>query len=284
MLLSLFLLSPLLLLLGAKLFRIPRISFRNTFITYLLLFGLGMALGILTSLTNEVITDSILVQLLMALAAFLGMIWIIRHRFDTTMLRAAGIYLFLIVGLIVIAGSVRCFMIQAFRIPSGGMKPTLLVGDHILANKFIYGVKAPFSGAILIPVTEPKRGDIVIFPFPEDPKKDFIKRVIGIPGDVVEIRNKRVFLNHQPMVDTYGVYIDPHVIPGGAIPRDSFGPVTVPTGALFVMGDNRDHSYDSRFWGFVKKASVKGKATSIYWSWDRDSSMVRWHRIGSKVR
>jgi len=182
---------------------------------------------------------------------------------------------------IILALLIRTFIVQAFKIPSGSMKPTLLVGDHILVNKFIYGVKFPFVKTTLIPITDPERGDIVVFKFPEDPKKDFIKRVIGIPGDIVEIRNKKVYLNHKPMEDNYGTYLDPHVIPGSARPRDNFGPVTVPAQSIFVMGDNRDHSYDSRFWGFVDLSMLKGKAFIIYWSWNKENSGIRWGRLGS---
>jgi len=160
------------------------------------------------------------------------------------------------------------------------MKPTLLVGDHILVNKFIYGVKIPFTNITLVPVKEPKRGDIVVFKFPEDPKKDFIKRVIAVSGDTVQIRNKEVYINDKPIEDPYGTHIDPHTIPGKLRPRDNLDPVTVPPNALFVMGDNRDHSYDSRFWGFVKLSSVKGKAFIIYWSWDKENLGVRWKRLG----
>ncbi len=184
---------------------------------------------------------------------------------------------------VVLALFIRTFVVQAFKIPSGSMKPTLLVGDHILVNKFIYGVKLPFLGTTLIPVTDPKRQDVVVFKFPEDPKKDFIKRVVGISGDIVEVRNKKVYLNDEPMVDTHGTYLDPHVIPGRARPRDNFGPVTVPAGALFVMGDNRDHSYDSRFWGFVDLSMVRGKAFIIYWSWNKENSGIRWERLAHLI-
>jgi signal peptidase I len=185
-----------------------------------------------------------------------------------------------IIVAIILALFIRTFVVQAFKIPSGSMKDTLLIGDHILVNKFIYGVKLPFADTTLIPVKEPKRGDIVVFRFPEEPDKDFIKRVIGIPGDVVEIQRKQVFVNGKPLNDDYGIYTDPHVIPGALQPRDNFGPVRVPEGKLFVMGDNRDHSYDSRFWGFVDMDAVKGKAFMIYWSWDREDFGVRWGRIG----
>jgi signal peptidase I len=192
-------------------------------------------------------------------------------------------YLEAILVAVVLALFIRTFVVQAFKIPSGSMQPTLLVGDHILVNKFIYGVKIPFLDKTAIPVTAPKRGEVVVFKFPEDPKKDFIKRVIGIEGDVIEIRNKKVFLNNQPMEDEYGTYMDPHIIPGTARPRDNFGPITVPSNSLFVMGDNRDHSYDSRFWKFVDLSKVKGKAFIIYWSWNRDNPGVRWNRLGHLI-
>ena len=184
---------------------------------------------------------------------------------------------------VILALFIRTFVVQAFKIPSGSMKPTLLVGDHILVNKFIYGVKVPFLNITLIPVKDPKRGDIVVFKFPEDPKKDFIKRVIAVAGDKVQIRNKKVYINDKPMEDSYGTHLDPHSILGGARPRDNFGPVAVPPDSFFVMGDNRDHSYDSRFWGFVNQSAVKGKAFIIYWSWDKENSGVRWRRLGDLI-
>jgi signal peptidase I len=184
---------------------------------------------------------------------------------------------------IILALFIRTFVVQAFKIPSGSMKPTLQIGDHILVNKFIYGVKIPFLDKTLIPITEPKRGDVVVFEFPEDPKKDFIKRVVGLEGDTVEIRNKKVYINNEPMEDPYGTHLDSHIIPGGRRPRDNIGPVSVPSDSIFVMGDNRDHSYDSRFWGFVKLSALKGKAFIIYWSWDGENSGIRWGRLGEII-
>ena len=184
---------------------------------------------------------------------------------------------------VILALFIRTFVVQAFKIPSGSMKPTLLVGDHILVNKFIYGVKLPFSDITLIPVKDPKRGDIVVFEFPEDPEKDFIKRVIAVAGDTVQIRNKKVYINDKPMDDPYGTHLDPHSIRGEARPRDNFGPVIVPANSLFVMGDNRDHSYDSRFWGFVNLPAVKGKAFIMYWSWDKENTGIRWRRLGRLI-
>jgi signal peptidase I len=182
---------------------------------------------------------------------------------------------------IVIAFFIRTFVIQAYKIPSGSMKPTLLIGDHILVSKFNYGIKLPFIRSTLIPVGTPKRGDIVVFIYPEDRSKDFIKRVIGLSGDTIEVRDKKVFVNGQPMNDPHGVHSDSLVIPGAVQPRDNFGPVKVPEGSLFVMGDNRDESYDSRFWGFVDLKDVLGKALIIYWSWNQEDYSVRWSRIGT---
>jgi signal peptidase I len=189
-----------------------------------------------------------------------------------------------IVIAILIALFIRTFIIQAFKIPSGSMKPTFEIGDHILVSKFIYGIKIPFLRNTLIPIGDPQRGDIVVFIYPEDRSKDFIKRVIGVSGDTIEIRNKKIYLNGLPMNDTYGIYTDDFIIPGSIQPRDNFGPVTVRPGSIFVMGDNRDQSYDSRFWGFVNLKDVMGKAFIIYWSWDNENHSVRWSRFGQFPR
>jgi signal peptidase I len=188
----------------------------------------------------------------------------------------------------VLAFFIRTFIVQAFKIPSGSMLPTLQIGDHILVNKFLYGVKMPFSGHVLIPISNPKPNDIVVFEFPRDKKLDYIKRVIAVAGDKVEVRDKRIFVNGKPFEDKYGVITDPRIKPASEGPRDNFGPVTVPGHHIFVMGDNRDNSFDGRFWGFVDLNAVRGKAFLIYWSWDVRKPLlsvdrftsVRWNRIG----
>jgi signal peptidase I len=149
------------------------------------------------------------------------------------------------------------------------MEPTLLIGDHILVNKFIYGIMIPFTEKKLFQFVTPKRGDVVVFIYPEDPSKDFIKRVIAVEGEQLSVRDKKIFINGKQIEDPYGVYRDPNVISGwgSEMSRDNFGPVTVPPHSLFVMGDNRDKSFDSRFWGYVDMDKVKGKAFIIYWSW-----------------
>lgn len=192
---------------------------------------------------------------------------------------------------LVLALFIRTFIVQAFKIPSGSMLPTLKIGDHLLVNKFIYGVKIPFSGSVLIPFKNPRPNDIVVFKFPQNPKLDYIKRVIGVPGDTIEGRNKTLYINGKRIDDKYGVHLNNSIMDTAAGPRDNFGPITVPEGKIFVMGDNRDNSFDSRFWGFVDYNAVLGKALILYWSWDVNLPLfsterlasIRWGRIGDII-
>jgi signal peptidase I len=193
-------------------------------------------------------------------------------------------YLQAILIALVLALFIRTFVVQAFKIPSGSMKNTLLIGDHILVNKFIYGVRSPFTRKLWIPVKEPERGDVAVFIYPVDRKKDFIKRVIGIQEDTIQIINKNVYVNGKLFPDPPGMqHSEQRILPGSVQPRDNMGPVTVPKGKIFVMGDNRDESYDSRFWGFVPIKDIKGKAFTIYWSWNSDNFWPRFERIGDLV-
>ncbi|HBG92406.1 MAG: signal peptidase I [Nitrospirae bacterium GWF2_44_13] len=188
-----------------------------------------------------------------------------------------------IITALILAMLIRTFIIQAFKIPSGSMIPTLLVGDHILVNKFLYGTKIPFSGKRVLMFKKPERGDIIVFKYPENPSKDFIKRVVAIEGDVIESKNKMVHVNGNKVNEPYAQHTDSSMRPMGIEPRDNFGPVIVPKNKYFVMGDNRDQSYDSRYWGYVDIKDVKGKALILYWSWDSEKSWVRIGRIGSLV-
>jgi len=186
---------------------------------------------------------------------------------------------------ILIALFIRAFIVQAFKIPSGSMEPTLLIGDHLLVNKFIYGIKLPFIDQKVLVYKEPQREDIIVFIFPKDKTKDFIKRVVGVAGDTIEIRQKKIYINGKLWQDEHGVYRDSEVT--SLVPRDNFGPVVVPPGHVMVMGDNRDRSYDSRFWGFVPIDQIKGKALILYWSWDKLSDdllhKIRFKRIGQLI-
>jgi signal peptidase I len=186
----------------------------------------------------------------------------------------------------ILALIIRTFVIQAFKIPSGSMEDTLLIGDHLLVSKFIYGLQVPFSDEPILSIRDPERGDIIVFEFPEDKDKsyfkrrDFIKRVIGVPGDKIEIRNKNVYVNGERYLTPEAVYKDGNMTAG---PRDNMPLITVPQDNYFVMGDNRDRSYDSRFWRFVDRTAIKGKAFIKYWSWDSKKFSPRWGRIGRMI-
>lgn len=194
---------------------------------------------------------------------------------------------------IVLALIIRTFVFQAFKIPSGSMLDTLLIGDHLLVNKFIFGTQIPFSDKRILALRSPERGDVIVFEFPEDEgksyfqRRDFIKRVIGLPGDLVEIRGKQVFINGQPYSVDQEVYKDDNMLPASVGPRDFMTPFKVPDNQYFVLGDNRDFSYDSRFWGFVDDSKIKGLAFIKYWSWNRNADLlerVRFERIGRPIR
>src|SRR5262245_35546985 len=207
-----------------------------------------------------------------------------------------------IVVAMLLAFAIRVFVVQAFKIPSGSMIPTLLIGDHILVSKLAYGIQWPsdckfqvafppvncYASHALIEFGKPQHGDIIVFRFPEDEEKDFIKRIVGGPGDTVQIKNKVVLVNGAPLDDKgFTQRIDPGIIDGTINPRDNFGPVTVPEAAYFVMGDNRDQSLDSRFWGYVREEKIRGKAFRIYWSWSGHgqwTEWVRWERFGKAIQ
>jgi len=220
-----------------------------------------------------------------------------------------------IVIAVLLALLIRAFVVQAFKIPSGSMKETLLIGDHILVNKFIYGTTLPFTDSRFLIFRPPRRGDVIVFSFPKNKEKeecrsffnnlsfrisnavsslnpvylfkddcrDFIKRVVGVGGDKIEIKNKVVYVNDVPLTEPYTVHKDSAFEDSQ---RDNFGPFTVPRNSFFVMGDNRDQSYDSRFWGVVDMSEIKGKAFIMYWSWNSNGSFfskVRWDRIGKLI-
>ena len=184
---------------------------------------------------------------------------------------------------VLLALVIRQFAVQAFTIPSGSMMDTLLIGDYILVNKFLYGAEVPFLGTHLPGIRAPERGDIIVFKYPNDETRDFIKRIIAVGGDSIQVRDNRVWLN--------GTLLDePYVKPGSF--RDTIAtsthcgylygcePLRVPAGSYFVMGDNRDNSQDSRYWGFVRREKIRGKAFLIYWSWNGESHWLRWWRLG----
>ncbi len=183
---------------------------------------------------------------------------------------------------------IRTFIVQAFKIPSGSMETTLLIGDHILVSKFAYGTHIPneipfinsklFDDIVLFSKA-PERGDIIVFKFPKDERRDFIKRAIGLPGDMLEVRRQKVYINGKPYEDAHARHTE-LASNDSLVPRDDFGPVLVPEGYVFVMGDNRENSQDSRYWGFLNIKKIRGKALMIYWSWNRLENWVRFERFG----
>ncbi len=210
----------------------------------------------------------------------------------------------------VIALFIRQFVVEAFKIPSGSMIPTLTIGDHLLVNKFVYGspVDIPFTNVTLFHMPgyrQPRRGEVIVFKYPLDEQKNFIKRVVGVPGDKIQIISGKLFINDQPVpitppdageVSKAGSYEKPlicneqlgtvnHRIQYLMKQSDkNFGPKLVPEDSVFVMGDNRDNSQDSRVWGFVRLEKILGRAFIIYWSWDGDGRWVRWERIGKLIQ
>jgi signal peptidase I len=187
---------------------------------------------------------------------------------------------------LILALIIRAFLIQAYRIPSSSMEDTLLKGDHILATKYNYGVTVPFTTYKIIGKDIiPKRGDIVIFTFPMNHEMDFVKRVVGLPGDTVAIINKKVFVNGKEYREGHEKYTDPYIVDRGiSVVRDNMPETLIEQEHIFVMGDNRDQSYDSRFWGQLPLENIKGKALIIYFSWDSSNFFHRLLRIGHLVK
>jgi signal peptidase I len=189
---------------------------------------------------------------------------------------------------VLLALVIRSLVVQAFTIPSGSMMDTLLVGDYILVNKFLYGPEVPLTDRRLPGLRSPARGDIIVFKYPQDEKRDFIKRIIGTPGDTVQVRGEQVFVNGKALVEPYVRKLDGPLGDRGS--HSSYcgyayacEPTVVPADSYFVMGDNRNNSQDSRYWGFVRREKIKGKAFLIYWSWDSDRHWLRWWRLARYI-
>ena len=206
---------------------------------------------------------------------------------------------------------IRTFLVEAFKIPTGSMERTLLVGDFLLVNKAVYGAEVPFTGRHLPAIEQPKHGDVIVFEWPEDRTKNFVKRVIGLPGDTLEMRDGQVWRNGRLLQERYVVHTEPGADPSGEEfrwqrdylvrraaasvgyhpSRNNWGPLIVPPRNLFVLGDNRDNSYDSRYWGFVPDSLVKGQPLIVYYSYERDVAHrfpwltnIRWARLGERIR
>jgi signal peptidase I len=193
---------------------------------------------------------------------------------------------------VILALFVRTWVFQAFKIPTGSMEHNLLIGDHLIVNKMVFAPTLTAFERAILPDRQIRRSDIIVFKFPKDPERDFIKRVIGLPGDRVELHRKKVYVNGQPLTEPYAEFLEPPST-GGAPRvddlREEYGPVTVPTDQYFMMGDNRDNSEDSRYWGFMPASYVKGEALFIYFSFDENLpashllSAIQWARMFRRV-
>ena len=195
-----------------------------------------------------------------------------------------------IVIAVILALFIRTFVVQAFKIPTGSMENNLLIGDHLLVNKFVFGPSETGAERTLLPVGTIKRRDIIVFKYPEDPERDFIKRVIGLPGETVEVREKKVYVNGTALDEPYVHFLAPPSAPSELHEvtsfdvRERFGPVTVPADQYFMMGDNRDNSADSRYWGFLRRDYIKGKALVIYWSYQAEREDYQDESAGATVK
>lgn len=192
-----------------------------------------------------------------------------------------------IVIAVILALFIRTFIVQAFKIPTGSMENNLLVGDHLLVNKFVFGPSETGLERVLLPITEIQRGDVVVFKFPQEPERDFIKRVIGLPGETLELRNKAVYVDGNQLDEPYVHFLVPPVDGSAEVAaydvREQYGPVTIPPGHYFVMGDNRDNSQDSRYWGFLSRDLIKGKALMVYWSYEAERTDYEGEGIGDTI-
>jgi signal peptidase I len=195
-----------------------------------------------------------------------------------------------IVIAVILALFIRTFVVQAFKIPTGSMEENLLIGDHLLVNKFVFGPTETGAERTLLPVGTIKRRDIIVFKYPEEPDRDFIKRVIGLPGETVEVREKKVYINGTALDEPYVHFLAPATAPSELHEvtsfdvRERFGPVTVPADQYFMMGDNRDNSADSRYWGFLRRDYIKGKALVIYWSYQAEREDYQDESAGATVK
>ena len=195
-----------------------------------------------------------------------------------------------IVIAVILALFIRTFVVQAFKIPTGSMENNLLIGDHLLVNKFVFGPSATRLERAILPMGTIKRGDVIVFKYPEEPDRDYIKRVIGLPGETVELRAKKIYINGTPLDEPYVHFLEPpsmdtdvHEVTSIDV-RERYGPVTVPPDQYFVMGDNRDNSQDSRYWGFLQRDYVKGKALLIYWSYEAEREDYETEGAGATLR
>ncbi len=272
--LSVLFVTPFIWCMLGRLFRIENLTYMKALLTCVLIFLLGIFLQILIPLVLVLLKIySGFFDFLLSITTLVVSIAILKIRFGTTVWKSIGLHLSTLVFSVILTLTYRTYVVQAYKIPSGAMNNTILVGDHILVNKFYYRFHPP------------SHGDIIVFKFPKDSSKDYIKRIVAVGGDTVEIRDKIVYINGAAEMGHFAIYSDPLIYsdPEGLnknyVRRDNLPQIKIPSRKLFVLGDNRDASNDSRFWGMVDESDVRGRAFFIYWSWDKNTASVRWERI-----
>ena len=249
------------------------LSYKKSLVLCLQISGIGIVFQLLTfAITTwlpplySILNIALLIVLLVLIIA------LIKKKVRTTIPKAIFIQIINIICAVSIALVFKQYVIQAYKIPAGSNVPTVLIGDHVLVNKYLYNFH------------QPQRNDWVIFKFPKDEKIEYFKRVVALPGDLVEIKDKKLFVNNQLVSEPFIINSTASVLDKSESPRDNFGPVTVPEKSYFVLGDNRDNSFDSRFWGFVKEEKIKGKAEIVYFSYDNQAKSIRYDRVGLKLK
>lgn len=272
-LLNVFILAPAIMIGLSFVFSAAPLSYKESLVLCLQMSGIGIVFQLLTfAITTwlpplySILNIALLIVLLVLIIA------LIKNKVRTTVPKAIAIQLINIILAVSIALVFKQYVIQAYKIPAGSNLPTILIGDHVLVNKYVYKFH------------QPQRNDWVIFKFPKNEKIDYLKRVVALPGDQVEIKDKRLYVNNQLVLEPFVINSTTSVMDAIKSPRDNFGPVTVPEKSYFVLGDNRDNSFDSRFWGFVKENKIKGKAEIIYFSYDNKTKSARYDRIGLKLK
>lgn len=272
-LLNVFILAPAIIIGLSYVFSAAPLSYKEGLVLCLQISGIGIVFQLLTFAINtwlpplySILNIALLIVLLVIIIA------LIKNKVRTTVPKAIVIQIINIIFAISIALVLKKYVIQAYKIPAGSNLPSILIGDYVLVNKYVYKFH------------HPQRNDWVIFKFPKDEKIDFLKRVIALPGDQVEIKAKKLYVNNQLVSEPFVINSTTSVIDKSKSPRDNFGPVTVPEKSYFMLGDNRDNSFDSRFWGFVKEDKIKGKAEIVYFSYDNQAKSTRYDRIGLKLK
>ncbi|MEH0021534.1 MAG: signal peptidase I [Desulfobacter sp.] len=258
-----------------KLYKIPNLTFSRALKIIIVTTIVSLIFNFLDLVLERSGAGHIFIHFFISIAGIATVVWVMKKGFATTLFKTIALYISTIGLALCLALFIKSYMIQAFRVPAESMAETIRIGDHILVHKFLYGSGAPGSG------------DIVVFAYPEDPSKTYLKRIVGVGGETVEIKNKNVLINGKQINEPYVIHKDERVLSADISTRDNMALVKIPEDAFFVMGDHRDNSHDSRFWGFVQRDAVAGKAFIIYWSQDKtrdqSGSDVRWNRIGNAL-